>query len=66
MKLIFHCGDHLQAGLVKEEPTKEFLDEYAGLVLQKNVESLYACGGRTVTLLLLTCKYVRGFFFDWA
>ncbi|XP_030549255.2 DNA replication ATP-dependent helicase/nuclease JHS1 isoform X3 [Rhodamnia argentea] len=33
-----------QAGLVKEEPTKEFLDEYAGLVLQRNVESLYACG----------------------
>lgn len=33
-----------QAGLVKDEPTKEFLDEYAGVVLQKNVESLYACG----------------------
>ncbi|XP_030475354.2 DNA replication ATP-dependent helicase/nuclease JHS1 [Syzygium oleosum] len=33
-----------QAGLVKEEPTKEFLDECAGVVLQKNVESLYACG----------------------
>ncbi|KAF8030733.1 hypothetical protein BT93_D0041 [Corymbia citriodora subsp. variegata] len=33
-----------QAGLVKEEPTKEFLDEYAGVVLRKNVESLFACG----------------------
>lgn len=48
MKPIFHYGDHLQAGLVKEEPTKEFLDECAGVVLQKNVESLYACGGKTL------------------
>lgn len=35
----------LQAGLVKEVPTINFLEEYARIVLQKNIESLYACGG---------------------
>lgn len=33
-----------QAGLMKEIPTMKFLEEYARLVLQKNIESLYACG----------------------
>ncbi|XP_020085618.1 DNA replication ATP-dependent helicase/nuclease DNA2 isoform X2 [Ananas comosus] len=34
-----------QAGLLKGTPSKLFLEEYAGKVLQKNIESLYACGG---------------------
>ncbi|KAE8695691.1 DNA replication ATP-dependent helicase/nuclease DNA2-like isoform X2 [Hibiscus syriacus] len=33
-----------QAGLVKESPTVCYLEEYARIVLQKNMESLYACG----------------------
>ncbi|MCL7029277.1 hypothetical protein MKW94_019287, partial [Papaver nudicaule] len=33
-----------QAGLVKEHPTKEFLEEYTRVVLHKNLESMYACG----------------------
>ncbi|KAF8379125.1 hypothetical protein HHK36_028554 [Tetracentron sinense] len=33
-----------QAGLVREFPTKDFLEEYARIVIQKNIESLYACG----------------------
>ncbi|KAL5799099.1 hypothetical protein ACOSQ2_003919 [Xanthoceras sorbifolium] len=33
-----------QAGLVKEIPTVNFLEDYARIVLQKNIESLYACG----------------------
>ncbi|GMY22919.1 DNA replication ATP-dependent helicase/nuclease JHS1 isoform X2 [Fagus crenata] len=33
-----------QAGLTKEIPTIKFLEEYARVVLQKNIESLYACG----------------------
>ncbi|OVA14827.1 DNA replication factor Dna2 [Macleaya cordata] len=33
-----------QAGLVREHPTKEFLEEYARVVLHKNLESMYACG----------------------
>ncbi|XP_044494174.1 DNA replication ATP-dependent helicase/nuclease JHS1 isoform X2 [Mangifera indica] len=33
-----------QAGLITETPTINFLEEYAGVVLQKNIESLYACG----------------------
>ncbi|XVE99925.1 hypothetical protein REPUB_Repub03eG0242300 [Reevesia pubescens] len=33
-----------QAGLVKESPTVQFLEEYARIVLQNNMESLYACG----------------------
>ncbi|KAG4151556.1 hypothetical protein ERO13_D04G072675v2 [Gossypium hirsutum] len=33
-----------QAGLMKESPTVHFLEEYARIVLQKNMESLYACG----------------------
>ncbi|KAI3905112.1 hypothetical protein MKX01_017358 [Papaver californicum] len=32
-----------QAGLVKEHPTKEFLEEYTRIVLLKNLESMYAC-----------------------
>lgn len=30
---------------MKEIPTMNFLEEYAMIVLQKNIESLYACGG---------------------
>ncbi|KAJ0970838.1 hypothetical protein J5N97_018797 [Dioscorea zingiberensis] len=33
-----------QAGLLKDLPTRQFLEEYAGIVLNKNIESLYACG----------------------
>ncbi|KAK9065396.1 hypothetical protein SSX86_016779 [Deinandra increscens subsp. villosa] len=33
-----------QAGLIREIPTKDFLEEYARILLQKNYESLYACG----------------------
>ncbi|XP_010275324.1 PREDICTED: DNA replication ATP-dependent helicase/nuclease DNA2 [Nelumbo nucifera] len=33
-----------QAGLLRELPTKDFLEEYARTVLQKNIDSLYACG----------------------
>ncbi|XP_028798856.1 DNA replication ATP-dependent helicase/nuclease DNA2 isoform X2 [Neltuma alba] len=33
-----------QAGLIKDSPTINFLEEYARLVLQRNIESLYACG----------------------
>ncbi|KAM4081953.1 hypothetical protein ACJW30_11G132500 [Castanea mollissima] len=33
-----------QAGLMKEIPTIKFLEEYARVVLQKSIESLYACG----------------------
>ncbi|PWA98098.1 DNA replication helicase [Artemisia annua] len=33
-----------QAGLIMESPTKEFLEEYARVLLQKNYEGLYACG----------------------
>ncbi|CAJ1958757.1 unnamed protein product [Sphenostylis stenocarpa] len=33
-----------QAGLTKDHPTVNFMEDYAELVLQKNIESLYACG----------------------
>ncbi|PWA69914.1 DNA replication helicase [Artemisia annua] len=33
-----------QAGLIMESPTKEFLEEYARVLLQKNYEGLFACG----------------------
>ncbi|KAI3818648.1 hypothetical protein L1987_12463 [Smallanthus sonchifolius] len=33
-----------QAGLIRGSPTKEFLEEYARVLLQKNYESIYACG----------------------
>ncbi|XP_017697653.3 DNA replication ATP-dependent helicase/nuclease JHS1 isoform X2 [Phoenix dactylifera] len=33
-----------QAGLLKDLPSRLFLEEYAGAVLQKNIENLYACG----------------------
>ncbi|XP_042487898.1 DNA replication ATP-dependent helicase/nuclease JHS1 isoform X4 [Macadamia integrifolia] len=41
-----------QAGLLKELPTKDFLEEYARIVLQKNVESLYACGVKEKDMLM--------------
>ncbi|KAI4353108.1 hypothetical protein L6164_002081 [Bauhinia variegata] len=33
-----------QAGLMKESPTINFLEEYARVVFQRNLEGLYACG----------------------
>ncbi|KAM0935396.1 putative DNA helicase [Dioscorea sansibarensis] len=33
-----------KAGLLKELPTRQFLEEYAGIVLKRNIESLYSCG----------------------
>ncbi|XP_051146312.1 DNA replication ATP-dependent helicase/nuclease JHS1 [Andrographis paniculata] len=33
-----------QAALISEFPTKEFLEDYSRTVLQKNLESLFACG----------------------
>ncbi|ESW20803.1 hypothetical protein PHAVU_005G016100 [Phaseolus vulgaris] len=33
-----------QAGLTKDHPTVNFMEDYAEVVLQKNIESLYACG----------------------
>ncbi|XP_050237570.1 DNA replication ATP-dependent helicase/nuclease JHS1 isoform X2 [Mercurialis annua] len=33
-----------QSGLMHESPTTKFLEGYARTVLQKNIESLYACG----------------------
>ncbi|RWW57033.1 hypothetical protein BHE74_00036208 [Ensete ventricosum] len=41
--IIFFCG-LLTAGLLKEFPSRQFLEEYAGMVLQKNIENIYACG----------------------
>ncbi|KAJ6319289.1 hypothetical protein OIU78_014832 [Salix suchowensis] len=33
-----------QAGLMQDNPTINFLEEYARIVLRKNIESLHACG----------------------
>ncbi|KAK7350768.1 hypothetical protein VNO77_09705 [Canavalia gladiata] len=33
-----------QAGLTKDNPTVNFMEDYAQVVLQRNIESLYACG----------------------
>ncbi|GAB4859099.1 hypothetical protein Ancab_010564 [Ancistrocladus abbreviatus] len=35
-----------QAGLLLEVPTEDLLYEYSRIVLNKNVENLYACGGK--------------------
>ncbi|KAK4791943.1 hypothetical protein SAY86_022378 [Trapa natans] len=40
-----------QAGLVKENPTVEFLEEYANIVLRKNFETIYACGASEKDIL---------------
>lgn len=34
-----------QAGLTQESPSVDGLQEYASIVIKKNIESLYACGG---------------------
>lgn len=34
-----------QAGLTQESPSVDGLLEYASIVIEKNIESLYACGG---------------------
>lgn len=51
MKVTDYC---FQAGLIRESPTKEFLEDYARVVLQKSLESLYACGGGSSVKLLFT------------
>ncbi|WOL06102.1 DNA replication ATP-dependent helicase/nuclease DNA2 [Canna indica] len=33
-----------QAGLLHDFPSRQLLEEYAGIIIQKNMESLYACG----------------------
>ncbi|XP_020682385.1 DNA replication ATP-dependent helicase/nuclease DNA2 isoform X1 [Dendrobium catenatum] len=33
-----------QAGLLEDSPTRHFLDERAAIILQENIENLYACG----------------------
>ncbi|GAB4860077.1 hypothetical protein Ancab_011555 [Ancistrocladus abbreviatus] len=38
-----------QAGLLLEVPTEDLLYEYSRIVLNKNVENLYACGAATTT-----------------
>lgn len=35
-----------QAGLLKDAPSQQFLEQQAKEVLLKNLETLYACGGR--------------------
>lgn len=35
----------LEAALMEETPTITFLEEHARMVLHKNIENLYACGG---------------------
>ncbi|XP_043718430.1 DNA replication ATP-dependent helicase/nuclease JHS1 isoform X4 [Telopea speciosissima] len=47
-----------QAGLLKELPTKGFLEEYARIVLQKNVESLYACGVKEKDMLIILIEAI--------
>ncbi|KAG6496118.1 hypothetical protein ZIOFF_043966 [Zingiber officinale] len=33
-----------QAGLLKDLPSRQFLEEYAGIIIQRNIEDIYACG----------------------
>lgn len=47
--IVYHW--YYQAGLLKDSPTRMFLEEYAASVLQKNVENLYACDGRLCLLI---------------
>jgi len=42
----------VQAGLTNDHPTVSFMEDYAELVLQKNIESLYACGGVVLCLYM--------------
>lgn len=35
-----------QAGLLEDVPSTQFLEQQAKEVLLKNIESLYACGGK--------------------
>lgn len=53
MNVIFDLFS-FQAGLMKEIPTIKFLEEYARVVLQKSIESLYACGGANSYIWQLT------------
>ncbi|XP_078437970.1 DNA replication helicase [Wolffia australiana] len=49
-----------QAGLLKDNPTPTFMEEYAGTLLQQNIESLYACGvSETETYLKLVREIPR-------
>jgi DNA replication ATP-dependent helicase Dna2 len=36
-----------QAGLLEDAPSRQFLERQAKEVLLKNIESLYACGGKS-------------------
>jgi len=49
---IMRFGLLVQAGLTKENPTVNFMDDYAEVVLQRNIESLYACGGMILCLYM--------------
>lgn len=44
----------VQAGLTKDNPTINFLEDYTEVVLQRNIESLFACGG----VLLFICTHI--------
>jgi len=44
----------VQAALTKDHPTVNFMEDYAEVVLQKNIESLYACGGVALPISVYT------------
>lgn len=49
----------VQAGLTNDNPTINFLECYTEVVLKKNVESLFACGGVVLCLsFTLSCIYM--------
>jgi len=48
------CGMLVQAALTKDHPTVNFMEDYAEVVLQKNIESLYACGGVALPISVYT------------
>lgn len=43
---------------MKDNPTKDFLEEYARTVLEKNMEDLYACGGGYFKIFNLDSSFV--------
>ncbi|KAJ8756155.1 hypothetical protein K2173_024702 [Erythroxylum novogranatense] len=53
-----------QAGLMRKNPTVEFLEEYARIVLQKNIDSLYACGVHEKDLLKILFEAIPKLL-DW-
>jgi capsule polysaccharide export protein KpsC/LpsZ len=61
--IIYGFGFFVQAGLTNDNPTIDFLECYTEVVLQRNVESLFACGGMTLCLYSLyyhvfICAYI--------